>query len=94
MHDMWVTLIPQLTKHIALLMPIALHLRAICPAACYHRWHCKWSCHITCMSFMDRALGEELWEAEVQIREDCLTLGIRVQATATQGNFVQHDANA
>ena len=46
------------------------------------------------MSFMDRALGEELWEAEVQIREDCLTLGIRVQATATQGHFVQHDANA
>ena len=45
---MLVTLIPQLTTHIVLLMPVALHLRAICHllvitdgiangAACYHR---------------------------------------------------------
>ena len=45
---MLVTLIPQLTKHTVLLMPVALHLRAICQllvitdgiangAACYHR---------------------------------------------------------
>ena len=30
MHHMLITLIPQLTKHTVLLMPVALHLRAIC----------------------------------------------------------------
>ena len=67
MHHMLVTLIPQLTKHIVLLIPVALHLRAICQLLVITDGIANGACHITCVSFMGRALGEELWKSEVQI---------------------------
>ena len=80
MHHMLVTLIPQLTKHTVLLMPVALHLRAICQLLVITDGIANGACHIICVSFMDRALGEELWKPEMQIHEYCLTLGI-IQGT-------------
>ena len=77
---MLVTLIPQLTKHTVLLMPVALHLRAICQLLVITDGIANGACHIVCVSFMDRALGEELWKPEMQIHEYCLTLGI-IQGT-------------
>ena len=77
---MLVTLIPQLTKHTVLLMPVALHLRAICQLLVITDGIANGACHIICVSFMDRALGEELWKPEMQIHEYCLTLGI-IQGT-------------